>query len=238
MEKSDSIVKLTGALIKAQMELEVVGKNAKNPFFKSKYADLPAIFAEYQRVFLKHGLAVIQIVEGKSLRTTLAHDSGEYVSGLAELLLVKQDPQGLGSAITYMRRYALSAICGIATDDDDGNAGTHGMPETVKKPAPISEPAKPAENATAAATAQPAAAPAVPAQASPMQVSVGELEKLFKEAGRCGLQLKGDKRIFGTFSQPAFAAAQDMKGKPVKITFQEAGGKLNLMEIIEIKGDK
>lgn len=127
MEKSDSIAKLTAAIVEAQKEVQVVEKSAENPFFKSKYADLPAIVKEYQRVFPKHGLAVVQIVEGKGLRTTITHTSGEWMSGLAELLVAKQDPQGLGSAITYMRRYALAAICGIVSseDDDDGNAGSH-----------------------------------------------------------------------------------------------------------------
>jgi hypothetical protein len=127
MEKSDSIIKLTGALIKAHAEVKVVEKGAENPFFKSKYADLPAITKEYQRVFPKYGLAVIQAVEGKALRTTMLHESGEWISSLADMLVAKQDPQGLGSAITYMRRYCLAAICGIVSsdDDDDGNAGTH-----------------------------------------------------------------------------------------------------------------
>ncbi len=104
MEQSASIVKLAAAMIKAQKEVKIVEKEAINPFFKSKYADLPAIFKEYQRVFLNHGLVVVQIPEGKGLRTTIAHESGEFMSGVAELLLAKQDPQGLGSALTYMRR--------------------------------------------------------------------------------------------------------------------------------------
>jgi len=138
MEKSDSIIKLAKAIIAAQSEIKVVEKEAVNPFFKSKYADLPAIFKEYQRVFLKHGVAVIQVVEGLGLRTTILHDSGEWMSGLATLNPVKNDPQGLGSAITYMRRYALAAICGIVSseDDDDGNAGTgQGRHEQAKNPA-------------------------------------------------------------------------------------------------------
>lgn len=140
MEKSESIKQLTAALLAAQAELKVVEKGAENPFYKSKYADLPAIFAEYQRVFPKHGLVVSQIVEGAGLRTILAHVSGEWVSGLASLMMVKSDPQGQGSAITYMRRYALASICGIvaAEDDDDGNAGSH-APKSETKPTPKSE---------------------------------------------------------------------------------------------------
>ena len=71
------------------------------------------------------------------MRTTIAHESGEFMSGLAELLLTKQDPQGMGSSITYMRRYALAAICGIVTsdDDDDGNAGSHAEHKAETRPA-------------------------------------------------------------------------------------------------------
>lgn len=139
MEQSQTIVKLVGAICKAQKELNIVNKDAINLYFKSKYADLPAIFREYQRVFLEHGLVVIQVVEGKSLRTTIAHESGEFMSGSAELLLTKQDPQGMGSAITYMRRYALASICGIVTsdDDDDGNAGSQ---QYTKEPAKLHTP--------------------------------------------------------------------------------------------------
>ena len=133
MEKSDSIAKLAVALVAAQAELKVVEKEAINPFFKSKYADLPAIVKEYQRVFPKHGLAVTQIPEGAGLRTTIVHISGEFISSVADLKPVKNDPQAIGSAITYMRRYALAAVCGIvaAEDDDDGNAASE--PKTEHK---------------------------------------------------------------------------------------------------------
>lgn len=127
MEKSESITHLVEALVLAQAEVKIVEKEANNPFFKSKYADLPAIQKEYQRVFPKHGLVVTQMPEGVGLRTTIAHKSGEWMSALATLLLTKNDPQGLGSAITYMRRYALASVCGIVSgdDDDDGNAASH-----------------------------------------------------------------------------------------------------------------
>lgn len=136
MEQSASIVKLTVAMIKAQKEIKVVEKSAENPFFHSKYADLPAIFKEYQRVFLNHGLVVVQIPEGKGLRTTIAHESGEFMSGTAELLFTKQDPQGMGSAITYMRRYALASICGIVAEaeDDDGNTASQPTKQATTGP--------------------------------------------------------------------------------------------------------
>ena len=137
MEKSESIKNLAVALVAAQGELKVVEKGAENPFFKSKYADLPAIVKEYQRVFPKHGLSVVQIIEGMGLRTILMHISGEWLScPPAVLNPVKNDPQGLGSAITYMRRYSLASVCGIVSseDDDDGNHAS--APKEVKHDAP------------------------------------------------------------------------------------------------------
>lgn len=130
MEKSESIAELTKALIKAQGELEVVAKDTQA--YNYKYATLPAVFEEYKKHFLKHGLVVIQGVEGNGLRTTLSHESGEWMSSVANLMPIKNDPQAQGSAITYMRRYALGAICGIMSEeDDDGKKAmpAHSQPE-------------------------------------------------------------------------------------------------------------
>ena len=136
MEKSDSIIKLVSALIKAHKEVSVIRKSALNPFFKSKYADLPAVDAEYKRVFPSHGLAVVQAVEGAGLRTTLLHESGEWISSIANMMPIKNDPQAQGSAITYMRRYSLATICGIVSeeDDDDGHTATQGAVKEERKP--------------------------------------------------------------------------------------------------------
>lgn len=132
MEKSDSIVALTKALIKAQGELESVLKDTQA--YNYKYATLPAVFEEYKKHFLQHGLVVIQSVEGNGLRTTLSHESGEWVSSLASLMPIKNDPQAQGSAITYMRRYALAAICGIMAEDDDGQKAMPASPKSEHKP--------------------------------------------------------------------------------------------------------
>ena len=131
MEKSDSIKLLTAALIQAQGELQAVPKDTQA--YNYKYATLHAVWEEYKTHFLKHGLVVIQQVEVAGLRTTLAHESGEWLSSVANLMPIKNDPQAQGSAITYMRRYSLGAICGIMTedDDDDGKKAmpTHGQAE-------------------------------------------------------------------------------------------------------------
>lgn len=131
MNKSENIQELCAALVKFQSEVKAVKKDAENPYFKSKYADLSSIWDAVRKPLSANGLAVIQTnqgdLEGKTiiLDTVLLHSSGQWISGTMTMTPTKTDPQGLGSAQTYARRYGLSAILGIATeDDDDGNAAS------------------------------------------------------------------------------------------------------------------
>lgn len=129
MQKSDTIGTLTKALSKAQGEFEHATKDTENSFFKSKYATLASIIDVAKKPLSDNGLAVFQTTDtdenGKVfLITVLSHESGEWVSGKYPVNPVKQDPQGFGSAMSYSRRYAFSAITGIAADDDDGNAAS------------------------------------------------------------------------------------------------------------------
>lgn len=124
MNTSESITKISAALVKAQGELNAVSKDGNNPHFRSKYATLQNIVESVRDVLRKNGLAVVQTfgqTDGTyiDLTTTLLHESGEWMSGVLTVRPTKIDPQGLGSAATYARRYALSAILGIVTDDDD-----------------------------------------------------------------------------------------------------------------------
>ena len=117
------------ALVAAQGEFEAVAKDASNPFFSSHYASLPAVVKAATPILQKNGLAVSQLIgfDGleDTLKTILIHESGECIETTARLHLVKNDPQGHGSAITYMRRYAYMAILGLVADeDDDGNAAS------------------------------------------------------------------------------------------------------------------
>lgn len=141
MEKSQEIDKLAKALSDAQGEFTPVPKDSTNPFFKNKYADLSTIIEHTKAILNKHGLCVSQVCEGEnSVTTTLLHNSGQYLSGTLTLKPQKADPQGMGSAITYARRYALQSILGINTeDDDDANEASK---QPAKKPAdkPKSEP--------------------------------------------------------------------------------------------------
>ena len=125
MNKSDSIVKLAGALNKAQSEMGGAVKDANNPFFKSKYADLSSVVKVIKEPFANNGLSFVQfpICDGQSagVETILMHESGEFLQSEYMLPLTKKDPQGAGSGITYAKRYALQAMAGIPSEDDDGN---------------------------------------------------------------------------------------------------------------------
>ncbi len=126
--RSDSIATLAGALAKAQGAMDGAKKDAANPFFKSKYADLASVWDAIREPLSANGLAVIQFprstAEGVEVETLLCHDSGEWVAETLTLPVGKYDPQGVGSAITYARRYGLQSITGVAPEDDDGNAAT------------------------------------------------------------------------------------------------------------------
>jgi hypothetical protein len=128
MNKSESIKQLALALSKAQGAFEHAKKDENNPFFKSKYANLASVIDAAKVPLSENGLSIAQVVDceenGPYLETILMHSSGEWISGQYPLKPVKPDPQSIGSAITYARRYAFSAITGIAADDDDGNSAS------------------------------------------------------------------------------------------------------------------
>jgi len=111
------------ALAKAQGKIENALKDKKNPFFKSSYADLASVWDACRTPLSTNGLAIIQTVEGTRegmfLNTWLGHSSGQWMTSKLPMIVMKQDPQSVGSAITYARRYALSALVGICPDEDD-----------------------------------------------------------------------------------------------------------------------
>lgn len=121
--QSEQINELAKALAKAQGQMRSAIKDAANPFFKSKYANLTSVWEACREPLSSNGLCVIQTVEGDKdamiLVTTLAHESGQWIKSRLPMLMQKQDPQAMGSSCSYSRRYALSAICGITTDDED-----------------------------------------------------------------------------------------------------------------------
>ena len=142
MKHSESIAALAGALAKAQLQIEPASKNATNPHFRSHYADLASIWDACRGPLNTNGLSIVQFpcdgdVGRTGLCTMLLHSSGEYISEVVTTRSQKDDPQGLGSALTYLRRYALAAVVGVtATEDDDGNAASTPANARVSTPAP------------------------------------------------------------------------------------------------------
>lgn len=143
-----AISKLAKALVAFQSEIKNPEKNATNPFFKSKYTDLPTAIDNCRPVLAKHGLAIIQLPDvvgdndRPALTTYIIHESGEMMSGILPLDL-PPDPQKAGSYITYMRRYMYNAATCCAGDpDDDANAASGKADKPKKKEAP--PPPKPA----------------------------------------------------------------------------------------------
>jgi hypothetical protein len=126
MNKSESIKELASALNKAQAEMSGAKKKANNPFFKSKYSDMNAVVDAIRQPFCDNGLSYSQFPLFENgcvgVETILMHESGEWISSVLMLPMVKQDPQAAGSAITYARRYSLQSIAGIPSEDDDGNS--------------------------------------------------------------------------------------------------------------------
>ena len=124
--KSPQLDKLSEALAKAQSEMEGAKKESTNPFFKSNYADLHSVIKSAFPHLSKYGLSVSQgneIVPGAvCVTTTLLHSSGLWLRSKVKLPLSKVDAQGVGAAITYGRRYGLSAMVGIGQYDDDANS--------------------------------------------------------------------------------------------------------------------
>lgn len=125
MNKSETIAELAKALCKAQSEMMGAAKDAKNPFFKSNYADLSSVVKAVKEPFANNGLSYSQFPisdeKGAGVSTILMHSSGEFLQSDLILPLSKKDAQGAGSAITYARRYALQSLAGIPSEDDDGN---------------------------------------------------------------------------------------------------------------------
>ncbi len=126
---SRELNELAAALAKAQGEIQTVGKNAENPFGHYNYADLGAVMKALREPLSKHGLAVVQgpfTSEGGFVivRTRLIHTSGQWIECCVQAEATGTDPQAVGSVITYLRRYSLAAMTGVATEDDDGEAAT------------------------------------------------------------------------------------------------------------------
>lgn len=126
--QSVEIAELSASLCKAQGAMTGAVKDSTNPFFKSKYADLSAVWDDVREPFANNGISVVQMpcggVGSVTVITQLTHDSGQWMRSRLTMVPVKHDPQGIGSCITYARRYALAAMAGVYQIDDDGNTAS------------------------------------------------------------------------------------------------------------------
>jgi hypothetical protein len=125
------------ALVKAQKEMTTPKKGSVNPFFKNKYADLNDVLAAIVPALNNNGIVLLQPlvnIEGKNfVKTVLMHESGEVFESLAEIFCNKNnDAQAYGSGVSYARRYSLSSICGIGSEDDDAHTAVNTKPKEAK----------------------------------------------------------------------------------------------------------
>lgn len=136
-ETSETTTKLDAALCKVQAQVKPVLKEAKNPYFNSKYATLASVWEAIKEALEKNEVNITQWPLESSdnkvkIMTRIAH-GGEWMRGTFSIPVAKQDPQGHGSAITYARRFTLSAALGICPEDDDANLASNPKPPQPKQ---------------------------------------------------------------------------------------------------------
>jgi len=137
MIRSESITTLLGALIKARAGFGTVTKNAKNPHFGKTYADLVSVQSAVDEALAANDLVIIQAATSTDsfveVETILFHaPTGEHIGCNVKLTPAKNDPQGVGSAITYARRYGMLSLLNLAAEDDDGHAATNGNGQAAR----------------------------------------------------------------------------------------------------------
>lgn len=141
ISRSESITEIAKAFVKFQAEVKNPFNSTENSFFGNKYATLADVLNEVRPVMAKHGLSILQIPSIEKgmvcLTTLLLHESGEWIEPDPLMMSVeKQNAQGIGSSLTYARRYSISAILGVASeDDDDGNEASQPGKKPTPKPA-------------------------------------------------------------------------------------------------------
>lgn len=201
MNKSESINKISAAMLKAQLTMGDAVKGAANPFFRSSYADLNSIREAVTPALNAVGITVLQpttFLDGRTfVETTLLHESGEFLSSLTEIVAAKaNDPQAAGSAISYARRYGLQSFLSVGAVDDDGEAAMGRGKPTGPSPAQAAYTAKQAAKA--------ATSPVVESKATTEAVSATKVA------------VTGDIDLKGTSAAPA---------APRKAAFNKPGSK-------------
>lgn len=219
MNKSESIAKLAEALSKAQGTMKNAIKDSNNPYFKSTYADLASVSDACRAELAANSLSVTQLPEMRDgrliLNYVLMHSSGEWISGELEMTPVKSDPQGIGSAITYARRYSLASIVGVATEDDDGNAASgqqSARSGAIKDVERTTEDIPIKKNGHAESTSdEPDKRAIPPADQLITAVQVGKVNQRFREALKPELQDKADGLLHDWLGKNLYL---DEKGRP------------------------
>lgn len=162
MTMSETIGVIAPALVKAQAEIKPITKDSTNPAFRSKYTSLDAIMEVVRPVLAKNALIVVQSVldtiDGEhstsiTVESRVIHSSGEWIAGVVQVPVMQQTSHGFGSALSYGRRYSLSALLSLASDEDDDGNGAIGQQQarpqikpgppvqtTLKKLAPTPKP--------------------------------------------------------------------------------------------------
>ena len=234
-EQSESIGKLTTALVNVQAKIKAAKKDSTNPFFHSKYADLNAVWDVCRGPLSDNGLAVIQTsrVVGTEVAvvTTLAHVSGEWVRGELLLIPTKRDPQGIGSAMTYARRYALAAIVGIVADeDDDGNAASR--PEEARRPQVPQTRETPVKSTPAASTKVSDAVP----QAAELHTSSFEVSEPIPSKSKKGSfyrkAMDSEGSTFYVFDDHVLQDLSVANGKRVTVELKKDGNWTSIIGVI------
>jgi len=210
MKTSESLIKIAPALLAAQGAITFAKKDAVNPHFKSTYADLPAVIDAVKEALNTNEIAFVQSGSPSEtghlyITTRLLHTSGEWIEDTMPIPLQKNDAQGLGSAMTYGRRYMLAAMCGLYQDDDDGNdaSRTKGKPDPKSEPKPDPKP-------------EPKGAlPASSVQAWIANIDASQNLEELREATRAALDIAksaGDKIAFNKLKNHAAIVAQKFEG--------------------------
>lgn len=153
MKTSETVKEIFSALVKAQAEFPTVKKDATNPHFKSRYAELSSFVEAAKPILRKYGLGVTQLLDSENsntvtIYTMLIHESGEWIQSKYVTEPTKKDPQGYGSAITYGRRYSYASILGMVSDEDDDGNDASGLNHNQKPKPEQKKPESPKKDFT------------------------------------------------------------------------------------------
>lgn len=225
---------LAKAYAQAQGAMPKLIKDSTNPHFNNQYASLAAVLDAVRKPLADHGLALYQsatttVDEGGKpmvvVQSMLIHESGQYIESELPMPIAQNTPQGIGSAITYGRRYAAMAICGIAPDDDDDGAGASGTTETPRKAPQAQRNGAPTQHRNGATNGKPTPQPQAPTD------PVDDTERARKAFHAAGTTLFGKE---WDTARPQVVQQYTAKKTPDNV--RKSSNTLNAAELDEIAG--